>query len=86
VIPPAASADTAMQGDTVRLPSALMQPPAAEDVAAALADVVLSKPANGIVEVAGPERLPMTDVARRVVAGRHDPRNLIAESSATYFG
>ncbi len=81
-----AIADTSTQGDTVRLPSALMQPLAADDVAAALADVVLGKPANDIVEVAGPERLPMADFARKVLAARHDPRNVIADPSATYYG
>ncbi len=81
-----AIADTATQGDTVRLPAALMQPIAADDVASALADVVLGKPFNGIVEIAGPERLPMADFARRALVAKHDPRNVIADSSATYFG
>lgn len=81
-----AIADIATQGNTVRLPSALMQPLAADDVAAALADVVLGKPANGIVEVAGPERLSMADFARKVLAARHDPRNVVADPSATYYG
>jgi uncharacterized protein YbjT (DUF2867 family) len=81
-----AIADTATQGNTIRLPSALMQPLSADDVAAALADVVVGKPANDIVEVAGPERLPMADFARKVLSARHDPRNVIADSSATYFG
>jgi uncharacterized protein YbjT (DUF2867 family) len=79
-------ADTATQGDTVRLPSALMQPLGADDVAAALADVVLGKPANEIVEVAGPERLSMAEFVRRVLVSKHDPRTVIADSSATYFG
>jgi uncharacterized protein YbjT (DUF2867 family) len=81
-----AIADTATQGDTVRLPSALMQPMAADDVAAALADVVLGKPVNGMVEVAGPERLPMADAARKVLAAKHDPRKVVADPSATYYG
>ena len=81
-----AIADTATQGDTVRLPSALMQPLAADDVAAALADVVLGKPLNDIVEVAGPERLPMADFGRKALAARHDPRNVIADPNATYYG
>jgi uncharacterized protein YbjT (DUF2867 family) len=79
-------ADTATQGDTVRLPSGLMQPMAADDVAAALADVVLGKPANDIIEVAGPERLPMAEFGRKVLAAKHDPRTVIADSSATYYG
>lgn len=79
-------ADTTTQGDTARLPSALMQPLAAEDVAAALADVVLGKPANGIVEVAGPERLPMAEFVQRALAAKHDPRKVIPDASATYFG
>ncbi len=63
-----------------------MQPLAADDVAAALVDVVLGKPVNGIVEVAGPERLPMADFARKALVAKHDPRNVIADPCATYFG
>ncbi len=81
-----AIADTATQEDVVRLPSALMQPLAADDVATTLVDVVLSKPANVILEVAGPERLPMADLVRRALVAKHDPRNVIADPNATYFG
>lgn len=81
-----AIADTGTQGNTVRVPSALMQPLAADDVAAALADVVLGKPANGILEVAGPDRLPMSEFARKALAAKHDPRNVVPDATATYFG
>jgi uncharacterized protein YbjT (DUF2867 family) len=81
-----AIADSGTQGNTVRLPSALMQPMAADDVAAALADVALDKPANAILEVAGPERLSIADFARKALAAKHDPRNVIADPNTTYYG
>jgi uncharacterized protein YbjT (DUF2867 family) len=81
-----AIADSGTQGDTVRLPSALMQPMSADDVAAALADVALDKPANAILEVAGPERLSIADFARKALAAKHDPRKVIDDPNSTYYG
>jgi uncharacterized protein YbjT (DUF2867 family) len=79
-------ADTVTQENTVRLPSALMQPLSASDVADALADVVIGKPANDIIEVAGPERLPMADFVRKALAAHNDTRSVVADPTATYFG
>ena len=73
-------------GDTVRLPTAPMQPLAADDVAAALADVVLGAPVNGIVEVAGPESLPIAEFVGRFLAATGDTRTVVADPQATYFG
>lgn len=75
-----------VQGDIVRLPSALVQPIAAEDVADAVARWALSPPANGIVEIAGPEREPMSDLARRYMRIIKDPRHVIGDADARYFG
>jgi uncharacterized protein YbjT (DUF2867 family) len=66
-------ADSSTDGETVRLPPVLVQPEAADDVAAALADVAVSPPVNGIVELAGPERFRLDELARRVVSANHDP-------------
>jgi uncharacterized protein YbjT (DUF2867 family) len=73
-------------GDTVRLPTALMQPMAADDVAAALADVVVGAPVNGIFEVGGPEALPMAEFVGRFLAATGDTRTVIADPQARYFG
>jgi uncharacterized protein YbjT (DUF2867 family) len=73
-------------GDTVRLSSAPMQPMAADDVAASLADVVQSAPVNGIVEVAGPEARPIAEFVGRFLAANEDTRKVVADPQARYFG
>jgi uncharacterized protein YbjT (DUF2867 family) len=79
-------ADTNSDGETVRLPPALVQPEAADDVATALADIALSEPVNGIVELAGPEQFRLDELARRVLRASDDPREVIADVDARYFG
>jgi uncharacterized protein YbjT (DUF2867 family) len=79
-------ADGSTEGNTVRLTSALMQPIAADDVAAALAPVVLSEPVNGMIELAGPEPLPLAELARRWLTAKKDKRQVIADVKARYFG
>lgn len=70
----------------MRLPSAPMQPLAADDVATALADVCVGTPANGTVEVAGPETLPIAEFVGRYLAASGDKRTVVADSSALYSG
>ena len=77
---------SATEGQTVRLSSALMQPIAADDVAAALTGFALSKPLNGIVEIAGPEPIRMDEFARRYLRATRDPRKVITDAHAHYFG
>lgn len=77
-----ASAD----GATVRLPTALVQPIASEDVAEAVAAVALKSPANGIVEIAGPEREPLSALAQRFMSIIQDPREVVSDAHARYFG
>jgi uncharacterized protein YbjT (DUF2867 family) len=79
-------ADSSTDGDTVRLPPVLVQPEAADDVAAALADVAVSAPVNGIVELAGPEPFRFDELARRVLSAKNDPRRVTADVHARYFG
>jgi uncharacterized protein YbjT (DUF2867 family) len=79
-------ADSSTDGDTVRLPAALVQPEAADDVAAALADVAVNPPVNGTVELAGPERFRLDELARRVLQAHNDPRQVLADVHARYFG
>ena len=79
-------AEEGSSGNTVRVPSAVMQPVAADDVAAALARVALEPPVNGIVELAGPERIRMDELARRVLSAKHDPRQVTVDDHARYFG
>jgi uncharacterized protein YbjT (DUF2867 family) len=79
-------ADTAADGDTIRLPHAMMRPVAADDVAAALADVATRAPVNGVVELAGPEALRLDELARRVLEARGDDRTVVADPHARYYG
>jgi uncharacterized protein YbjT (DUF2867 family) len=78
--------DSSTEGDTVHLPPVLVQPEAADDVAAALADVAESAPVNGIVELAGPEAFRFDELARRVLSAKNDPRRVTADVHARYFG
>jgi uncharacterized protein YbjT (DUF2867 family) len=73
-------------GTTVPLPSAPLQPIAASDVAAAVADVALQPPLNGTCEVAGPEAVPLDALIRRVFQARQDPREVVSDAGALYFG
>jgi uncharacterized protein YbjT (DUF2867 family) len=79
-------ADSSTDRDTVRLPPVLVQPEAADDVATALADVAVSAPVNGIVELAGPEAFRFDELARRILSAKNDPRRVTADVHARYFG
>ncbi|QAY78948.1 SDR family oxidoreductase [Sphingosinicella sp. BN140058] len=74
------------QGDDVRLPPAHFQPMAAQDVAAAVARAALAQPTNAIVEVAGPEAFRIDELVARVLAFDGDPRRVVADPKAPYFG
>jgi uncharacterized protein YbjT (DUF2867 family) len=78
--------DSSSDGQIVRLSPALFQPVASDDVAAALADVTLGVPLNGIVELAGPERLSLDEFGRRYLTATNEPRRVVADIHARYFG
>jgi uncharacterized protein YbjT (DUF2867 family) len=71
---------------TVRVPDAPMQPMAADDVAAALADVAVGPPAKGVLEVAGPESLSMAAFVSKALASSGDTRSVVADPQARYYG
>jgi uncharacterized protein YbjT (DUF2867 family) len=79
-------ADSSTDGDTVRLPPALVQPEAADDVASTLADVAVGAPLNDTVELAGPEAFRLDELARRVLEASDDRRKVTADVHARYFG
>jgi uncharacterized protein YbjT (DUF2867 family) len=79
-------ADEATDGDTVRLPPVLFQPIAADDVATAVGRVAVGEPLKGIVEIAGPEQFRFDELIRRGLSARHDPRQVVADPQARYFG
>src|SRR5262250_2829360 len=79
-------AQSVTEGQTVRLPSALMQPIASDDVAAILADIAAGEPLNGMLEIAGPEPIRMDELVRRYLAVTHDARTVITDPNARYYG
>jgi uncharacterized protein YbjT (DUF2867 family) len=79
-------ADAGAEGDTVRLPTGLMQLVASDDVAANVAELAVSPPVNGRVELGGPEKLSVDAWARRLFALTGDKRTVVGEEHARYFG
>ena len=79
-------ADEATEGNNVRLPPVLFQPMAAEDVATAVARVALGSPLNGAIEIGGPEQSRFDEFIRKGLSARNDPRKVIADPHARYFG
>ena len=79
-------ADSATDGNTVLLPPVRFQPMAAGDVASAVARVAMGSPLNGIIEIAGPEQFGFDELVRRGLSARKDPREVIADPHARYFG
>lgn len=74
------------EGQKVRLPSALMQPIAADNVAAILADVAVGEPRNGMVEIAGPESIRLDELVRRYLTATRDARTVLTDPNARYYG
>ena len=79
-------ADAATEGNTVRVPPVRFQPMAADDVASAVGRVAVGAPLNGIVEVAGPEQFRFDELIRLGLKAPNDPREVIADPHAQYFG
>ncbi|AYG62229.1 SDR family oxidoreductase [Rhizobium jaguaris] len=79
-------ADASTDGGVVRLAPALLQPIAADDVAAFVAEVAFANPRNGIVEIAGPERAPFSEIIGRYLKALGDPREVRRDPEARYFG
>ena len=79
-------ADAATDGNTVRLAPVLIQPMAADDVASAVGRTAVGTPVNGVIEVAGPERFRLDEFIRRGLSARNDPRSVVADPRARYFG
>jgi len=73
-------------GQTVHVSPALVQPIASDDVAAAMADAAVGPPVNGMIEIAGPERIPLDELVGRFLRATGDPRGVIADVHAQYFG
>jgi len=81
-----AIADAGTENGVVRVPTAKLQPIAAADVAAAVTEVAVSAPINATIEIAGPEAIPFPDLMRGVLTAANDPRTVIGDEHARYFG
>jgi uncharacterized protein YbjT (DUF2867 family) len=79
-------AASSTEGNIVRLSPGLFQPIAADDVAPIVAEVALAAPRHGIVEIAGPERAPFHDIVARYLQAVGDPREVVRDPEARYFG
>lgn len=73
-------------GQAVHLSPALVQPIASDDVADAMADIALAPPVNGIVEIAGPERVGLNEIVGRFLKATHDPREVVTDVQSRYYG
>jgi uncharacterized protein YbjT (DUF2867 family) len=78
--------DFATDGNKVRLPSALIQPMSADDVASAVGRIAMGSPVNGMVEVGGPEKFRLDELARLYLSAQRDPREVVADADAGYYG
>lgn len=78
--------DFSTEGNKVRMPSALIQPMAADDVASAVARIAMNPPVNGTVEVGGPEKFRLDELVRRDLAARNDPREVVTDAHGRYYG
>jgi len=76
----------ATEGQTVRVPPVLMQPIAADDVAAVMADVALAKPLNGMVEIAGPDLIRQDELVRQFLSKKREARTVVTDPKALYYG
>lgn len=81
-----AIAASGADGNLIRISPGLFQPIAADDVAAIVADVALAAPQSGIVEIAGPERAPFNEIVARYLRAAGDPREVVSDPEARYFG
>lgn len=79
-------AQSATVGDIARAPHAVFQPMAAEDVATAVAEAALAAPRNGMTEIGGPETFHIDEIVRKVLAYDKDPRKVVSDPDALYFG
>ena len=78
--------DYSTQGNEVRMPPALIQPMAADDVASAVADFAMKPALNGTVDIAGPDQFPLVELARLYLDAKHDPRKAISDPQGRYYG
>ena len=78
--------DAATDGDTVRLAPVFIRPMASADVAKAVAKASIGEPSNAVEEIGGPEKFQLDELVRQTLGARNDPRTVLADTGARYFG
>ncbi|HWZ96479.1 MAG TPA: SDR family oxidoreductase [Candidatus Dormibacteraeota bacterium] len=78
--------DFSTEGNTVRLPATLIQPMSADDVASVVGRIATGAPVNGTVEIGGPEKFRLDELARQYLAAQKDAREVVADPNASYYG
>lgn len=78
--------EASANGDVLRLPPASVQPIAADDVVSALRDIAMGRPQNRELEIVGPDRFRLTELAEEILTANEDPRQVVADPQALYFG
>jgi uncharacterized protein YbjT (DUF2867 family) len=78
--------DFSTEGNKVRLPTARIQPMAADDVASAVGGIATGSPVNGTVEIGGPEKFRLDELVRQYLAANKDLREVVADPKAGYYG
>jgi uncharacterized protein YbjT (DUF2867 family) len=78
--------DYSTKGNKVRMPAALIQPMAADNVASAVARVATDPPVNCTIEIGGPEQFRLDELARRFLDAHQDPREVISDPHGRYYG
>ncbi len=81
-----AIADVNTDGSVVRLAPGLVQPIAADEAAAFVAEIASASSSNGIIEIAGPEQAPLEVIVARYLKALGDPREVVQDPGARYFG
>jgi uncharacterized protein YbjT (DUF2867 family) len=81
-----AIAEAATDGQAVRVSPAMMKPIVSDDVAACLAEVAVAEPLNDTIDLAGPESIRMDELVRQFLVARRDPRQVITDPQARYYG
>jgi uncharacterized protein YbjT (DUF2867 family) len=78
--------DFSTDDNKVRMPLSLIQPMAADDVATAVGRIATGSPVNGTVEIGGPEKFRLDELARQFLAAQKDPREVVADPHGRYYG
>ena len=79
-------ADQATEGNIVHISNVLFHPIAAENVATFVTEAAVKPSVNGIIEIAGPDRMPLPEFVDRYLKATNDPRKIVPNEHGNYYG